>query len=117
LPVVNAFAHLQAINLTDHFINGAEAQFSHDLAQLLYNKFEEIHYVIGITGKALTQFWVLRGHTHGAGIQMTFTHHYATFYNKGCSGQPPLFSTQQGGNSNVPAGFHLTIGLYGYAAA
>src|SRR5687767_11377366 len=114
--MVDAFAYFQAIYLSYHFIHRAEAQFGHDLAQFLYNETEEVHHVIGITGKAFAQFGILSSYTYGTGIQMTFTHHDTTFHHEGSGSHTPFFSTQQGGNSNIATCFHLSVGLYHYAA-
>src|SRR5688572_7910645 len=96
------FLLFQAFYLAYHFINGSETKFSHYLSQLLCNKFEKVHHMICITGKALTQFRILRRYTNRASIKMTFTHHNTTLHDKSSGGYTPFFCTKQCSNGYIP---------------
>jgi hypothetical protein len=52
-----------------------------------------------------------------AGIEVTLTHHDATFdhQRRGC--ETHFVSAQQCANHDIATGFHLSVGLHGNAAA
>ena len=67
-PMGNIFPGFEKINLTHHFIDGAEAKFSHDFTQFLHKEAEEIDDVISITRKAFPQVRILGGYSNRTGI-------------------------------------------------
>jgi hypothetical protein len=51
-PVGDIIAHFQRIHLAHHFVYSSEAQFRHDLSQLLGNEAEKINHMAGVAGKS-----------------------------------------------------------------
>src|SRR6185437_4310628 len=116
LPMLDILADLEAINLTDHLVDRVEAKFRHEFSQVLGDEFEEVDHVVRVAGEAFAEFGVLRGDAYGAGVQMAFAHHDTAFDDEGCGSETPFFRTQQGGDGDVAAGFHLAVGLEDDAA-
>ena len=67
--------HIELVDPADHFLDSAEAQLRHDLAQFLRNEEHVIDHMFRLAGKARAQHGVLRRNAHGAGIQMALAHH------------------------------------------
>jgi hypothetical protein len=63
------------IGAPNHFVEGAEAEGSHDFPQVLGDEPHEVDGVGGISGIGGAEFGVLGGDTSGAGIQMADAHH------------------------------------------
>ncbi|MPN51411.1 hypothetical protein SDC9_199056 [bioreactor metagenome] len=81
------------------------------LAGVLSQKAEIVHQVLVTSYKSFTQFGILGGYPHGAGVEMAFAHHHAAQYNEGAGGKTVLFGTEHGGDHDVAACFQLTVGL------
>ena len=117
LPVSDVGALLQAVDAADHLVHGAEAKLGHDLSQILGHEEEEVDDVLGLPGKFLAQFGILRGDAHRAGVQVALAHHDAAHGNERRGGEAELFGAQQRGDGHVAAGLQLAVHLQAHAAA
>src|SRR3982751_3206383 len=100
---------LEAIYLSDHFINSSESKFRHDLSQFLSYEFEKVYDMICIACKSFTQFRILCGNTDRTGIQMAFAHHDTTFNDQCCSCNAPFFCAKQSCNCDITACSQLSV--------
>lgn len=66
LPVVDGLLGLQHIGTSHHFVDGAEAELSHPLADFLGDEPHVVDHVVGVAHEVLPQFRVLGRHTHRA---------------------------------------------------
>ena len=116
-PVRRGFLLHQVIRLANHFIHSAEAQFGHNFPQFLHEEAEKVDHVFCIAVEAFAQFGVLGGNAYRTGIEVAFAHHDAAFHDQSRRCNPPFLSAQQGSNGNIPASFHLSVGLEDNPAA
>jgi hypothetical protein len=63
------------------------------------------------TDELLPEFGVLGRDTHGAGVEMAFTHHDTAHGNQRCGSEAPLFGTKQTSNGDVTTCSELTVSL------
>ena len=117
LPVRNRLFGLQQVGVTDHLVEGAEAQLCHQLAYFLSHKAHEVDYILWLAGKALTQFRILGGNSGRACVAMAYPHHHAAQGNQRCGGEAELLGTQQCSDHNIATGLELTVNLNDYPAA
>ena len=92
---------LEDVGLPHHGVDGAEAQFCHDFAELFCHEREHLDDVFGLSSEELAQFGVLRGDAHRTGVQVAFAHHDAPLCDEGCGGHAPFFSAEQRGDGQV----------------
>ena len=116
LPVGDRPLWLQYIGAPHHLIDGAEAQLRHDFPHILGNEAHKINHVVRVPHEVLAQFWILGGHPHRTGIQVTDSHHDAAQGYQGSGGKTKLLRPQQGSNHHIPPGFHLAIRLHHHPA-
>ena len=81
------------MRLTNHFVDGTEAQLGHDFTQAFSHVLEEGHNIFYAAVETLTQGLVLGRDTYWASVLVTLTHHDTTFNHQGCGCDAPLFST------------------------
>ena len=81
LPQCNGLLGLEPVGAADHFIDGAEAERGHDLAQVLGDKAQEVDHVIGAAGEFGAQLRVLGRHAHRTGVEVADPHHNAAHRN------------------------------------
>ena len=117
LPVVNGLAGFEFIDAADHFLNGAEAEFRHDLAEFLRDEAHEVHGVGGIAGEVFAEFGILRGHAHRAGVFVANAHHDAAERDERRGGETEFLGTEKRGDGDIAAGLELAIGLHRDTAA
>ena len=67
-PVVDCFGGFKKIDPANHFIDRADAEICHDLAQFLGHHKEVVHHVIGATGELFAKLRILCGDTDRAGV-------------------------------------------------
>ena len=101
--------------MTDHLVDGAEAQARHDLTQLLGNKEHKVLNVLGLAAEAATQATVLRGNAGRAGILLAVALHEAAHGDERHGRKAKLLGTQQAGDGDVGAVHELAIGLEHHA--
>src|SRR5919202_126610 len=77
LPMLDGFLWLKYIGASDHFIERAEAELRHDLADFLRDEFHEVHRMFGIAGEVLTQLRVLRSDANWTSVEVAHAHHDA----------------------------------------
>src|SRR6185436_6786961 len=115
-PMGNRLGGFEAIGVANHFVYGAEAEFSHDFAQLLRDKSHEIHYVLRGSSEVLAQTRVLCSDADRTGIQVADPHHDATHSHERRRGKAKFVSTEERRHGDVPASLKLAIGFDVYAA-
>ena len=67
--------------------------------------------MLGLTFEFFPQFRVLSRYPDRAGVEMAFTHHYATEGNKRCSRKAEFLRAKQGRDGNIAPRFQLAIRL------
>ena len=77
LPVLERRLDVELVDPADHLVHGPEAEFRHVLSDLLGQKAEEGHDVLGLAAESLPELGVLGGDAHGAGVEVTDAHHNA----------------------------------------
>ena len=92
--MVDCLFSIEVIDLTNHFIEGAEPKLGHVLAHLLCDEEEEIDDVLGLTGELFSQGRVLRGNTDRASAQMTLAHHDAAHGNERSRRESEFFCSE-----------------------
>ena len=115
--MLNACAHVEQVGAADHVVKLLDAELRHDLTHFFGNEEEIVDDMLRFAGKLFAQLGVLRGHTHGAGVQVAFAHHDAAFNHQRCGGETEFIRAQQSTHGHIAAGFHLTIGLHADATA
>jgi len=115
--MVDGFLDFEPIRAPDHFVERAETQLRHQLANFLGDEAHETHDVGGIAGKFFPQFRVLRGDADGASVQMANAHHDAAHRHERRSGKTKFFGAQQRSDDDVTARFQLAVSLDRDAAA
>ena len=85
--------------------------FRQVFAYLLGQESEEVHQILAASAEALAQFFVLCRHPYGAGVLVTFAHHYATQYNQGTGGETEFLGSEHCHQYDVTAGFELSVHL------
>src|SRR5699024_9801400 len=70
---------------------------------------EEVHQILAASAEALAQFFVLCRHPYGAGVLVTFAHHYATQYDQGAGGETEFFGSEHCHQYDVTACFELSV--------
>ena len=91
-----AFQHVDAAH---HVIHLPEAHLRHHLAHLLCDEEKEIDDVFGLSREFLAQYWVLRGDSDRASVQMALAHHDAAHATNGAVANP---------NSSAPSNAAIT---------
>ena len=117
LPVAGHLHLAQALGVADHLVDGTEAQFGHDLAQLLGHEHHEVHHVLGLAGEAAAQLAVLRGDAHRAGVLLAIALHHAAHGHQRHGGEAELLGAEQRRHGHVAAAHELAVGLHDHAAA
>ena len=87
------------------------------LPQLLGDEAHKIDHIFRFPFEPLTQFRVLGGHTHGAGVQVAHPHHDAAHGDQRRGGKAKLLRPQHTGDGHVPPGHQLAIGLQHHPGA
>ena len=103
--------------MTDHLVDGAEAQARHDLAQLLGNKEHKVLDVLWLAAEAATQAAVLRSDAGRAGILLAVALHEAAHGDERHGRKAKLLGTQQAGNGDIGTVHELAVGLEHHARA
>ncbi len=108
---------VQHLDLANHLIEIAEAEFGHDLAHLLSDEEEVVDDVFRLTCEPLAQNRVLRGDTDGAGVEVALAHHDATCRDQRRSGEAELVRPEQGADDDVATRSQAAIDLHGNTGA
>ena len=103
--------------LADELIVVAKAHGRHQLAHFLGHEEEVVDDMLRLALEALPELRVLRGHTHGASVQVALAHHDAARSDQRCRGKADLVSTQQRRDHDVAARADAAVGLHRDAAA
>ena len=117
LPVRVRHGGVYFVHAADHFIDGAEAEFGHVLANLLGNEEEEVDHVFGLPLEARAQDRVLGGDAHRAGVEMALAHHDAAHGDERHGGEAEFLCAEKSRDDHVATGLQLAVGLHLDAAA
>ena len=117
LPMVQGLARIEHIDAADHFVEGAEAELGHVLADLLGDEEKEIDDVLGLALELGAQGGVLGGDAHRAGVQMALAHHDAAHGDQRGGGEAEFLGAEQRGDGDIAAGLQLAVGLHADAPA
>ena len=112
-----ALRRIEPIDAADHFVDRAEAELGHDLAQLFGQQEEVIDDVLRLAGEFLAQLGILRGDADRAGVQMALAHHDAADRHQGGGGDAPFLGAQHRGDRHVAGRAQLAVGLHDDPAA
>ena len=116
-PVRNAFLGVQQLGVADQIVKLFNAQLRHQATHFFGYKEEIVNHMLWLALELGAQHRVLRGHAHGASVEVAFAHHDAAFDDERCGGKAHFVSAQQRGNHHVAARFHLAVGLHADAAS
>ena len=116
-PMIHRLARIEHVDAADHFVEFAEAELGHVLADLLGDEEEEIDDVFGLALELGAQRGILGGDAHGAGVQVALAHHDAAHGDQRGGGEAELFGAQERGDGDVAAGLQFAVGLDADAAA
>ncbi len=117
LPVVDGLARVEALDVADQLVHGAEAELGHDLAHLGGDELEEVDDELGVAAEPRAQLRVLRGHADRARVEVTHPHHDAARHDERSRGESVLLGTEQRRDDHVATGLHLAVGLHDDAVA
>ncbi len=117
LPVRDNLAPVEHLHLPDHFVEGAIAQYGHQLAHLLGDEEEIVDHVLGRAVEALAQHGILSGHANRAGIEVTYPHHDAASCDQGRRREAEFIGAEQRADHDIAARAHASVDLYGDAPA
>lgn len=117
LPVGDGPLGVEEFGVADGLLDGAEAQFGEEFADLFGDELEEVDDELGLAGEPLAQHRVLGGDADRAGVQVADAHHDAAGDDQRRGGEAELLGAQQGGDDHVAAGLELAVGLHDDAVA
>ncbi len=103
---------VQRTDLAHRLVDGAEAEFGHELAHLFGDEQEEVLHELGLAVESLPQHRVLRGHAHRAGVQVTHPHHDAAGDHQRSGRKTELLAAEQHRDHHVAAGLELAVDLH-----
>ena len=105
------------VGASHNVLQTGESHLGQIFAHFLSQEFKIVHQILVVSAEAFTQFRVLGGHTHRAGVGMAFAHHDATQHNQYRGSEGKFFGTQQRHADDVASGLDLTVGLKAHLAA
>ena len=108
---------VEPVHAPDHFIEGPETEFSHDLAHFLGDESEEVDDMLRLADEALAQFLVLSGDPGRTCIEVALAHHDAALGNQGGGGKTEFIGAQQRPDDDVAPGTHAAVHLHRDAPA
>jgi hypothetical protein len=108
---------LEALAVSDHLIDSAEAKRGHDLAHLLGEHEAEVDHVLRLARELLAQDRVLGGDADRAGVEVALAHHNASHHDKGRRRHAVLFGTEQRRDRQIATGLQRTVRLHDDLAA
>ncbi len=112
LPVLGGPGGVERTHLAHHLVDGAESQLRHQFADFLGDEQEEVLHELGLAVEPLPQHRVLRGHAHGAGVEVADAHHDAARHHQRSGGETELLGAEQSGDHDVAARLELSVHLH-----
>src|SRR5262245_20541813 len=104
LPMRERRLHIEAFGMSNHLIQRAETQASHQLAHFLSDEPHECDDMVRITRKSRAQRRILGGDADRARVQMTYAHHHATHGNERRGSESEFFRTEERSDYDVAPG-------------
>ena len=117
LPMLGCFLGIKAFDLANHFVDGAEAEFSHDFAEFHGDEGHEVDHMLGLALEILAKLGVLRRDADRAGVLLTDAHHQASDRDERGGGESVFLRTKQRGDGDVATGLELAVRFKDDAAA
>src|SRR5215217_966465 len=114
-PVLDGLAHLEFVGTADHLLEGPEAHPRHVLPHLFGDEEEVVDYVLGRTGKALSELGVLCRDAHRARIQVADAHHDAASGHQRRRRESEVLGPEERRHGDVAARLELAVGLQYHA--
>ena len=111
LPMRDRFVGVEAFDVADHFVDGAETQLRHVFAQFVRDEHHEVHDVLGLARELLAQHRILRRDADRAGVEMADAHHDASRGDQRGARETEFLGAEQRGDRDVAAGLELAVGL------
>ena len=103
---------IQRLCVSHHLIHGFEAKLRHDAPHVHGHEAHEALYMLGRAREKGAQSGVLRGHSHGTGVEVALPHHDAAQGNQGDGAEAELLRAQKRGDDHVPPGAQLPVHLH-----
>ena len=92
-------------------VETCEAHFGKIFAHLTGEEREIVHQIVGLSTEILTQFGVLRCHTHGAGIEVALAHHHTSEHNQCRRSETEFLCSEHSHEHYVAACLELAVYL------
>ena len=105
------------LGVADDVVETAETHLGEVLAHLLRQEREVVDDVLIVSAEVRTQLGVLRGHAHGAGVEVALAHHDASEHDERCRAERELLGSEQGHEHHVAAGLELSVHLQAHLSA
>ena len=116
-PVFDGFTRFEFVGASNHFVEGADAEFGHDFAHFLGDEVHEVDHMLRITSELGTQFGILCCDADRTGVHLADAHHDAADRDQRGGGKAKFFRSQKSSNDDIATSFKLTVGFDGDAAA
>ena len=111
LTIGNILANLKKVTSSDEFVDGTHSELRHDLTKVFCDELHEVHHVLRLSGKTLSENRVLGSYTYRTGILVADTHHYTSHSDKWCRSKSVFLSTEHCCYGYVAACHQLTVSL------
>ena len=117
LPVLDGVRRVEHLDVTDRFLERAEAEHGQVFAHFLGDELEEVDDELGLAAEARPQLGVLRRHADRARVEVADAHHDAAAHHQRRGGEAELLAAEQRGDHHVAAGLQLPVDLHDDAVA
>ena len=95
----------------DEVIDFLNSKQSHVLTKFLCDKLHKVLNIFRLSFKSLSEFRILCCNTYRAGIEITYTHHYAAHCYKRCCCKSILFCSKKCCHKHITACHKFTVCL------
>ena len=112
----DSFIAFEQVATAACFFERTQAKACQDFTDFVCNEVEEVFNVFRLTGKALTEFRILRCNTHRALVRVALSIHHAAKANEQVRCKAKFFGTEEGCDHHVTARLELAIDLEFHAA-
>ena len=109
-PIINFFRS-EFLNVTNHFLNRFNSNFSHPFSKVLGYKTHKVLNILRLSGKFLSKRGILSSHTNRTCIQVTNSHHNTAHSYKRPRSETKFLSAQKSGDSDITTCKKLSVSL------